>query len=415
MASQKVLPLRSAAAWLIFIAGASYVMWRSVVAPLPDVDFRYFWIAGEVWSQNLDPYGAAYGQSALALLPPGNMPSAWVYPPHWWAICRALAFVGLNDALAIWRIMSGIMLIAGTWILVRALSVQHERVNVTYFAASAGGVCLIEPTAQMIAVGQNSAFIYMGLCALIAGCRRPSLVMQTLAILLLSLKPQVGVPVIMGLMCLRGWGAPVLLATLVGLVMAVPQFYLFGTVATFDSLLGNLAGYSGGEASAPDHPNSPVACTGLIMLLGHVFKDVTLITGYALGALVAVVIGIHLRRSGGACQLSGIVLLVTAMMVVIPLHVYDLSIIVIPAVALAGVSKHFGIIVLAASPLALRPSKIEALSGFQLYGSGVSAGSIVLTLLLLLLLTLAAISTFSGRHMKKAASVDHGARRVNHQ
>jgi hypothetical protein len=391
-------------AWGLLAAGIGFILLRSVIAPRPEIDFRFFWFAGYMWGHGLDPYSADYGTLSREILPAGNKTPAWVYPPHWWAICRLLALFGLDQAVAIWRLLSGAMLIGGTWVMAKALFAGRGQFTTVVAAGSAGLVCLIEPTTMMLALGQNGAFVHLGLCLLVAGHVRSSLLLKTLALLLLSLKPHIGVPVILGLALVPSYRLPIVLATVAGLLLALPQLIPFGPVATFQNLLGSLAGYSGVGMSPEQNPNIPVSSTGLLNLLGHAFPTLTSLPGYGLGILSSLVAGFAMRGKDEKGQLKWLLALIALLITLLPLHVYDLPVLFIPVLMLLSLRTDLGLMSLATLVLALRPSKIEAMFGVPLYGGGVSAGAIGLSLTLLAITALVMILLMSGRADKPAAA-----------
>lgn len=381
-------------AWLLLVAGIGFILLRSVISPYPEIDFRFFWLAGYVWGQGLDPYSASYGEISRAVLPEGNFASAWVYPPHWWAICRFLAAFSIDQSVAIWRLVSGTMLVGGTWFVAQALFSENRRIATTIAAASAGLVCLIEPTAMLLALGQNSAFIYLGLCLLVIGSLRPSLWLDVAAILLISLKPQVGLPVILGLLVVRRYWVPIIIATAAGLILALPQLISFGPVATVQNLLVNLSGYAGGGAAAVN-PNLPVSSTGLVNLVGQFVPGMTSMPGFVISIVAALVVGFFMARADRANHLKYILLLLSIVVAMVPLHVYDLPLLIIPVLILLRIHEPLGLLSLVVVVLAIRPARIEAILNVPIYGSGVSAGAIILSIGAVLLAILTIVASLS--------------------
>jgi uncharacterized membrane protein YhaH (DUF805 family) len=389
--------------WLLFGAGVAFILLRAVIAPRPEVDFRFFWLAGYLWGQGIDPYSADYQALSSTVLPEGNRTPAWVYPPHWWAICRAFALVSIDQAVVIWRLLYGAMLIGGTWMLATSLFADRGRAASLIAAASAGVVCLLEPTAIALSLGQSAAFAYLGLCLLVAGFVRRSRTIDVVAILLLSLKPQLGLPIILALLLLRRYWMPIALATVAGVVLALPQFVAFGPIATFEQLLGSLAGYSGAGLSAAENPNAPVAGTGIMNLVGHVYAGASTAPGFALAIMLALFAGIAIRRFPDK-QLPAMLLLVCVVISITPLHSYDLGLLVVPVLMFFSLDRSFGYAALPAIFLALRPGKLEAMLGVPLYGNGVSAGAIGLSIAALWLLLLAVWVFLSGARVRPDVS-----------
>ena len=54
-------------------------------------DFRYIWVAGDVWAAGLNPYSQDYAIAGARSFPNGYPVNIWVYPFHWYLPARAVA------------------------------------------------------------------------------------------------------------------------------------------------------------------------------------------------------------------------------------------------------------------------------------------------------------------------------------
>lgn len=385
--------------WLIGLAGLAFLLYRSAIRPMPEIDFRFFWLAGHIWATGGDPYGPDYPNIAAQVLPAGNRTPGWVYPPHWWVICRALAALPLLASVMAWRLLAAALIWIGSWLAVDALVAGERRTVIAVAMATAGLASLIEPTANLLALGQTGGLLFFGLCLLAAGVAggrgRIDGWLVGGAALLLSLKPQLGLPVILALLVVPRFRLPVVLAGIVGLVLALPQLLSFGPVTTLHEWLGNLSHYNDHAGPYDDGANSVLSCTGPLHLLARIFPihpNPMLQLGLALA--VALAAGVMLRDAQAARR--GLLLLLVAVVSLMPLHIYDMTMIVVPLLLLYAMAGRLRWPMILIFALVIRPGKIEDALHVPVYGGGVSGGTIGLSLAGLLLL-IVALSTILRR------------------
>ena len=85
---------------VVGLSGVAYVLWKCFSEPYAEVDFKYIWLAGVVWREGGDPYGASYLAAAQEIFGRGatNVPQYWFYPPNWWPISTFLSEFDLSSA-----------------------------------------------------------------------------------------------------------------------------------------------------------------------------------------------------------------------------------------------------------------------------------------------------------------------------
>lgn len=365
---------------LLAIAGASllagaiaFVLLRSVIDPRGEVDFRYFWLAGKLWAAGIDPYSGAFKPLGGRLLPVGNVVNFWVYPPQWWAICRALALTDLSTAAAAWRLASGLIVIASTFWLAAALAAD-KALRFAVAALAAGCAGLIEPTANLLAFGQSAAPLLLSLVLLTIGLARGSPTALAAAMALATLKPQLGAIVFLVLLAVPRARVAACVGLTVALALCLPQIIGFGLVTTIREYMANLGQY--GSLSS----NVTLTLSGVLHLVARLvpftipsMAQLLLLIPFAAWSAV-------LLRRDLETPLPALFLLTSALAALTPLHIYDMTIIVVPlilAIVLlpAAWRPLLGIVAL----LCIRPTKIEDLLEVPVYGGGVSAGLISLS------------------------------------
>jgi hypothetical protein len=348
---------------------------------MPEVDFRYYWLAGHMWAQGLDPYSAQFSALGRRVLPPG---SSWLYPPAWWPIARALAEFDFPTALNLWRAAVPIILSASTAAVVAILSRGAATTDRALFIGAACAVAVaMEPTGIVLTGGQVSPIIfYAGLalvtCATLAG--RPSFLVAGLV--LAALKPQVGIVLFLAFAFAPAHRRAVSIALLVLLALSLPQFLRFGLQTTIIEMLDNMHAWS----RLPG--NATLGTTGIMHLLARVGLSWPSVVAYVPAAACACAAGFLFTRDRHS--LDALALVLAGIAAFVPLHNYDMTFLSLLAVILIAANKSVAsrVIIGCALAFTLRPIRIEALFGVPIY-SAVSGGNVTYSLASLVLLAIA--------------------------
>lgn len=375
----------------------SYLLWRTVLSPEPEIDFRYYWAAGKAWATGFDPYSPPFAAFAAAIVPPGNVISFWAYPPHWWPIARMLSLGDIATATTAWRVIGTGLALAGT-AAVATVGVPGKQIDRMMAVAAAFALSLVEPTAQAIAYGQSSLVVYSGVCMVaVAHLRRwPALMAFGLAVA--ALKPQVGILVFCFLaMDWRNWAA-IAGAGVIALAAASPQFVQHGFVNTLMEMRGNLPQTNVGAFTM-------AALTGPVQLLARAGIEVPATIEFVAAAAAAALAGLAATGKTGAALRLPLAVAIAAIGALAPLHTYDLTLLILPPIIAwrCDLMTMSRIAIAAAIAMLIRPSKIEALLGFQLHGSGVSAGAFFSTVAGLIILTATTAALIRARSTERIA------------
>jgi hypothetical protein len=342
-----------------------YPVWRGLIAARPEIDFRYFWFAGLLWDKGIDPYSASYAELGRTLLPPGNGVLFWPYPPQWWVICRALAAFDITTALFVWRVTLATILILSTaavsLLLTRALPPSRRALLTATACALA---TTMEASSIIITSGEVSpVLIYLGIALICCAQLRPARSLLVAGLVLVSLKPQVGIVFFLAFALARQHQPSVLIAALSSAVLALPQLISFGVLTTIDELMGNLGRYNHAES------NGAIAMTGLCHLLARAGVNSQAAIWIAFGCAIAAALaaGLMLRREPQS--LRALAVLVAAVAALMPLHTYDMIILLLLVTMLLKLERRVTsrLVIIACFALVLRPMGLERLFSVDAY------------------------------------------------
>ncbi|MEM6621794.1 MAG: glycosyltransferase family 87 protein [Pseudomonadota bacterium] len=197
----------AAAVAAVCVLGVSFAgMWTwgtvQVVRALPEGasvanDGSVFWAAARlaVAGDWLAPFDAERLAAARALAPDQTQPiMLWLYPPSYLALTAPFGALGFYAA---WAITAGLSLAAliGAFAVFRSLG-----------AWQSGAIVLAPAIVVCLAQGQNSVFFAAALVVFIETWRRERVWLAALALVVLSLKPQLGVAIAVVLLATGAWG-----------------------------------------------------------------------------------------------------------------------------------------------------------------------------------------------------------------
>lgn len=325
--------LRLAGAGLLLAAALAYLLRKSLFSHDPESDFRFLWTAGRMWAAGADPYGDGYTATGARLFPDGNPIAYWLYPPQWWAICRALAALPVAQALALWRTANALLLVGAGVVLVRAARRAGLAVPAWGALLYLALLPLAEGTPQTLAMGQTSILVFAGLSLVASALLDGSGMRMIGGLVLLGLKPQFGAAVLLALAVDRRWWRAIALALAISLAAALPQLVAHGVGPTVAGFLHNLARHG---ALPPNQPEKLTGFTQIVVRATGVHVPTGLSVALAVLTGAAAVLWWRRRAADPARSAAGTALaLVAASMAFIPLHSYDF--VALPPAALLAV------------------------------------------------------------------------------
>ncbi len=301
---------------VLVVVAAAYLGSRLFMSN-SSIDFEKLWVAGRAWSLGQSAYGPDFPR-IYELQFGYQTPQRWFYPPYWYPFVTALGFLPYKVAATLWGLLNVASVAASAWLFSRALPKRSRLGFPIVFSALA----LCEMTAMAIGMGQTSLILLFGISLLYyAGDRRGLL---AAGLLLLMLKPQVGLFFAIFYL-VRGRFAAVAIAACAALLFMLPPLLIHGP----SEMMGFL--HNAGAYGEDNPANLPAELVGIYQIssLLEPTADIRWI-GSLLMLLVAAAVG----RSRSA-QDTALHVLVVATMLFVPLHAYDATILLLPALWLA--------------------------------------------------------------------------------
>ena len=412
--------------WTLFSAGLAYLLFKVwQISGSPGYDFRFIWVAGKMWINGVSPYSPEYLELARSLVTEGNIPNLWVYPPNWWMLAAGFAVFDLKTSAVLWNVFNIALTIAAGILLVRTFRRFAGR-----FATGRRGVddllnagpalfcvhffliCVFEPTALVLSVGQTSLLIYFGIALLVFGLAASSGWLSALGLAILFLKPQMGLIFIVPLLVSGKKQRTVIArAVLISALLCIPAF--IAEPAVLQEFLVNLREYDGFTRA-----NDPLSMTGVRIIVFEILgRDIGNIAATAATLLVVAGASLYFSRKLPEDRRDSVLIPATVAVVaaLAPLHTYDLVIVgVLPFVFLI---RPFGIpaVIGTIGAIALsRPENWALLSGFHGDGVGIFPGSRIATIgsVILALAVLLVLAEETREHeLASESAVVHGLNR----
>jgi hypothetical protein len=276
-------------------------------------------------------------QAQIAPLAPGarrDLVNIYNHPPFEAVLVAPLLGLPYSVVFGLWTLAAISAFGLALWVLSTVLPVRGA-----LQAIMIGVACAYHPLHLGLWLGQNSAFVLLGLCGVYASWQQRRDGWLALSLILLALKPQVLPLIVLALMLQRRWRALLIAAGLVsGLSVAMmPILGVWWPVRYGQYLLG----VSNAGARVAEHPErmhnwrgftlnlagsvAPAFVTPLLLLLSFATAGAILWCWWRLG-----------KAPGSACttlhaDLSFAATCVAAIVLAPHLHAHDLLLLIVPA------------------------------------------------------------------------------------
>lgn len=214
------------------------------------VDFRYFWAAGRLWAEGVNPYSDQFAALTLERFGFEAM-HRWFYAPHAWAIARPLSELGFEAALALWRVLSMASTLVGVLLLSRAAFPDHHDRRLLAFAILLPLASISQASSINFSIGQFSAFLFLAICAFADAATGPRRWLMVPALVVLTMKASLALPFVAFALAVPRLRLPLVVAGAVSVLLAVPGLFPGGLAVTLDYYRDALAAYSGYAVNAP--------------------------------------------------------------------------------------------------------------------------------------------------------------------
>ena len=351
-------------AWAAAFVGLAYLCYKLATDEV-GFDFRYIWVAGKLWSEAKSPYGPGFVPTYDALIHAlRSISHVWVYPPYWLPIAILTASMPFAVAAKLWSALN-IGLIAGSaWLFSRT-----ENIPLAFVLA---GLTLVDASVLVVWYGQTSALILFGAALLLWSARTNGRAAGILGLVLLALKPNVGAFFFAYMLLRRRFGIAAGAAGAVTL-LCLPSLVLFG-FAEFSAFFRALAEYGSPHIEA----NLPPNMTGAVNLLSLVVSSSEARILCMIGMLASTAVLASARWTGS--ENKRVMGLIVATLLFVPLHDYDLSLLVLPLLWIASKDRRFLLPALAVFGMLVRPAWIVSLTGLRNPAAGVFQTSLLVSL-----------------------------------
>jgi hypothetical protein len=209
-------------------------------------DVRYFYIAGEMLREGLNPYDFELFKAAAARWDPGGaIIGVYPYPPHSLVFCYILSAFSLAVAKWIWTGVSIAMLVAVAWVLrqwllQRASAAGEALRNTSVWILV---IAIGNPfSAHIVWIGQTGLYVLGFLTAAWVALSAKRFAVAGICLAAASMKPQLSVLVILWVM-LSGHWRPLGAAAVWACVFLAPAAVVLGPTVVLD-WLSNVSSYN---------------------------------------------------------------------------------------------------------------------------------------------------------------------------
>ena len=296
------------------------------------IDFKYFWLSGQIWMGGDTPYGEAFAALGAEAFP-GEKVNPFFYPPNWWPFAGLAALTDPNTAENIWALASVAALGLAVWHLAGLSQSARAAIGRLRLFVLILFILVVFSHSAAIAlhIGQPTLFLLCAFTSLLVALRDHNRPLLVLALVVLLLKPQFSLPLSFALFVCVPWArVPVLIAGFVTGVLALVGLGFSAPVETFHQFLDNVALYNGFPENWPIHMAGPLFAFALIGL-----PDVSAFVWLGLCFLAVLAIAIVARQrdldlSQGAVSVGLAIAVASLTIFVMPTHNPD-TLLVMPA------------------------------------------------------------------------------------
>jgi len=317
-----------------FCVGLAYLLLKvDAVSGGAGYDFRYLWVAANVWASGMNPYTVLFLEFSEMAIAEGHVPLLWPYPPTWWPLSFLLPLDDILAANRAFNLATVAMLLAAAMIVGTALAAlwgQRRGASsapLPVVVICQGVVFLVlaatEATAIHVSVGQTTALSVFGGALLLLGQRHDSATWRILGFVLLLLKPQLGIPFAAAYLVASPRALHDLIpAGILSVLLAMPA--IVASPSTIADFLGNALSYR--DVSLANHP---AATTGLRSAV-HVLTGIEIGNFVPLGVSCLVAMLLVWRHGGRqAAPTMMVPLTALAVLAIGPLHYYDFTLVLL--------------------------------------------------------------------------------------
>lgn len=345
--------------WLIVggafcLLGVAYLLAMLVRQPLESMDFRYVWLAGDLWGRGVNPYGPDYITEGATRFPTGYAIASWAYPFHWYLPARVAALLPPEPAFAVWLALTTLALAGAGWLVVAAARALGATPGLPAILFAIGYVASGSVVGYDLRAGQPAVIAECGVAMLLYGVARERSGWAIAGLVLAMLKPQIGLPFATALCFMPGGIRAAAVAGALTIAACVPAFLASGLA---DQLHGLLV-VSQGNYQTVSY-NTAAKMTGLPHLVDVMTPwTLSIMASMLLAAALTAVSTLLLRgRPPRERRVSFIGLTCATTAFIVGLHTYDLVIVLFTLPLLGTLRRDARLAALAGFALLWRPEQ----------------------------------------------------------
>lgn len=336
-----------------------------LVRPLNDTDFRYVWLAGEMWSGRGNPYGPGYIPESIRVFGADHPLLVWVYPFQWFWIAVPFAALPPLAALHVWQAASYLLVGLAASLALRTAALLHVRRDTLLTLVMAIYVLTFNPLAGTLQLGQPVMPAVFGFAVLTYGMAVGRDGVKLTGVVLLALKPQFGVPVLLMLCTAPGGFRLCVIGGLITAALAVPPLLLAGAEEQVRGLLANIGGSYDGVPI-----NQPISMVGLPHLLAlttgvQMPISVGLLIAAAVTTTLGVIINRHRALTVADRVLYSAAFSASAVSCLVGVHPPDLAVVLVTLPLLLRQHRAFALVGVAGYVLLWRFENVARIAGLD--------------------------------------------------
>jgi len=338
---------------------------------------------------------SAYDLDAVRALRQDFIEHSMLYPPNWFFPTIAFTLFGPTLASDLWFVGSVVALYVSCLIILKIFflpAVPKNRLGeyLEFFSERGtrlipltlglfGFIALSKPFGMNVYLGNTGIIAYLGVCVLTFGMIRESRLLAVLGLVILMLKPQIGVTFAVVLLLDRFGRGVVIRAAIASILMAAPAFFFDDPAKIVSDYLLNMSVH--GELGS----NLPHRMTGIRNLVWRLSgSDMPTLVLLLASVGFAVLLSVIVRRSfQNEVQKTLLTMAICACAVTIfvPLHDYDF-LILMPVVLSLGIvtGLPWGIALIASLGFTRLGEIAEPLFGSDNAMSQMEISSLIVTL-----------------------------------
>lgn len=222
---------------IIALAGIGYLVAMLIRQPLESMDFRYVWLAGDLWGRGENPYGPGYIAEGAGRFPTGYAISSWAYPFHWYLPARLAALLPPEPAFAWWLVATTLALAGAGWLALAAARAAGAAPLLALVLIGIGYAASGSFVGYALRTGQPAVVAECGVAMVLFGFARGRRWWTVCGLAVAMLKPQLGLPLATALCFMPGGFVSALLAALLVALASVPAFLASGLTEQLHGLL----------------------------------------------------------------------------------------------------------------------------------------------------------------------------------